>query len=270
MCDNWRYKVGTQFFHCLSVPHKSDEDAIGWYKQELSMLKDSLEQFFGATITNKQLQHSVRVCNETRRLLKRLYELRKRENPSLSGVEAQNITVMVNAMPKEEYNKLLERVIDEIGSREGITDYKLRLMVIGCSLDDATYTEIIEELGGLIVTDASCFGTMFFWESVELTEQPLDGIARAYLNRVPCPRIPGTHIARCNYIKEMVEAFDVDGVILEKMMYCSLWGGEEMSLQRDLQELNIPLLILDREYIPSGLGQLRTRVQAFLEMIKGG
>ena len=270
MCDNWVHKVDTRFSHFISVPHKSDEDAIEWYKEELYMFKDSLEKFFSVTITNENLRDSVQVCNETRHLLKRLYELRRRRNPPLSGAEAQDITVIANATPKEEYNKLLERAIDEIASREGITDYRARLMTIGNVLDDSSYTRIIEELGGLIVTDISCFGTLSFWEPVRLTGEPLDSIARSYLNRIHCPRMPGEQMARRNYIKEMAEAFKVDGIIFERMLYCNLWGGETMSLEKDLQELNIPLLILDKEYITSGVGQLRTRVQAFLEMIERG
>lgn len=268
MIDNWRHKVGTQFFHFISIPHKSDEDAIEWFKQELSMFKESLEQFFGVTITNQQLQNSVQICNETRHLLKKFYHLQKGKNPPLSGAEAKDIAVMANFMPKEEYNKLLKRIIDEIVGRDGITNYKSRLMTIG-GLDDTAYIEIIEELGGLVVVDISCFSTLSLWEPIRLTRQPLDGIARAYLNRISCPRMPGEEEGRYNYIKEMAEAFSVDGIIFERMVYCNIWAGEMLALKEDLQEMNIPFLVLDREYIPSGLGQLRTRVQAFLEMIKG-
>jgi bzd-type benzoyl-CoA reductase N subunit len=268
MIDNWRHKVGTQFFHFVSIPYKSDKDAIVWFKQELLMFKNSLEQFFGVTITNEQLQNSVRICNETRNLLKRLYDLRKGENPPISGVEAQDIAIISNFMPKEEYNKFLKRIVDEIGGRKGIENYKSRIMTIG-SLDDTAYTQIVEELGGLVVIDVSCFSTLSLWEPIRLTEQPLDEIARAYLNRVSCPRMPGQEWKRFDYIKNMIAAFSVDGIIFERIIYCNIWAGEMLAFKEDLQGLNIPLLILDREYIPSGLGQLRTRVQAFLEMIKG-
>lgn len=269
MCDNWLHKVDTRFFHFISVPHKTDEHAIDWYKQELRMFKESVERFFGLTITDEKLHNSIQTYNKTRHLLKKLYDLRKRKKPPLSGTEAQNITVMADAMPREEYNKLLEELIPEMDSREGITNYRARLMVIGNSLDDSRYTRIIEESGGLVVTDASCFGTLSFWEPIKLTGEPLDSIANSYLTRVPCPRIPAKQKARLNYIKEMVDTFDVDGIVFERMMYCNIWGGETVSLEKDIQELGVPLLILDREYVPSGLGQLQTRLQAFIEMIKG-
>lgn len=270
MIDNWKHKIDTQFIHFISIPYKSDYDAIEWFKQELSMFKDSLETFFGVTITDDRLRNSVHICNETRNLLKRLYGLRTAKNPPLSGAEAQSIAVMANALPKEEFNELIKRAIDEIEERDGITDYKSRLMIIGCHADDSLYTEIIEELGGLVVIDISCFSTLSLWEPIQLTAQPLDGIASAYLNRVSCPRMPGKQAAMVKMIKDMLEAFSVDGIIIERMIYCNIWSCEMVTLQDDLQEADIPLLVLDREYIPSGLGQLRTRVQAFLEMIKGG
>jgi len=270
MIDNWKHKIGARFIHFVSIPHKSDEDAIEWFKQELSMFRDSLEKFFGVTITNERLHNSVRVCNKTRNLLKRLYGLRTAKNPPLSGAEAQNIAVIANSLPQEEFNELLKRAIDEIEERDGITDFKSRLMLIGCLVDDSLYTEIIEDLGGLVVVDSSCFSTLSLWEPIKFTDQPLDGIASAYLNRVSCPRIPGKQDAMSKFITDMVETYSVDGIIFERMVYCNIWSGEILSLHDDLQELNIPLLVLDREYTPSGLGQLRTRVQAFLEIINGG
>lgn len=269
MCDNWTHKIDLRFTCAISVPHKRDLDAMEWYKQELRMLTDKLEESLGISITHEGLQNSIQLCNRTRYLLRRLYELQQAQNPPLTGAEIQDIVIMANAMPKEEYNKLLEDVISQANERKRSTNYKARLMVIGNVLDDSTYTKVIEELGGLVVVDASCFGTFSFWEPINLTDEPLDSIVKAYLNNIPCPRMPHRQIAMRNFIKEMVEAFNVDGVIFERMMYCTLWSGETMALEKDLRELNIPLLILDKEYIPSGLGQLRTRIQAFLEMLEG-
>lgn len=269
MCDNWIHKIDFKFSCFISVPHKTDEDAIEWYKQELNIFKGKLEEFVGVRITNGGLRNSIQLCNQTRHLLKRLYELRKAENPPLTGAEVQDIVVMGNAMPKEEYNRLLEKVIARASERKGLTNYRARLMIIGNMLDDSTYTKTIEESGGLVVTDASCFGALSFWKPVESTGEPIGNIARAYLNDFHCPRMPHKQIEMCHLIKEMVENFRVDGVIFERMMYCNLWSGETMALEKVSRDLNTPLLIVDREYIPGGLGQLRTKVQAFLEMIKG-
>ena len=98
----------------------------------------------------------------------------------------------------------------------------------------------------------------------------MDAIANAYLGGVTCPRMPCNQAPMRDLMKEMVEAFRVDGIIFERMMYCNLWSGETMALEKIAQDMNIPLLVLDREYITAALGQVRTRIQAFLEIIEGG
>lgn len=270
MCDDWVHKVDVGFSCAISVPHKTDEDAVEWYKQELCTLRDKLQELSGVSITREGLQNSIQICNQTRQLLKRLYELRQRHNPPLAGAEVQDIVVMANAMPKQDYNNLLEEAIGEASERKGLTDYRARLMIVGNMLDDSGYTRLIEELGGLVVTDFSCFGTLSFWRPVNSTKEPMDAIANAYLGGVTCPRMPCNQAPMRDLMKEMVEAFRVDGIIFERMMYCNLWSGETMALEKIAQDMNIPLLVLDREYITAGLGQVRTRIQAFLEIIEGG
>jgi benzoyl-CoA reductase/2-hydroxyglutaryl-CoA dehydratase subunit BcrC/BadD/HgdB len=271
MCDNWKLKTVRPFFyHCASVPHKSDEDAIHWYREELELLKSSLEGFFELKISNGDLNDAIKRNNETRHLLRRLHELQQGKRVMLSGADVKSITIQASAMPIEDYNRLLQALIGEINSQNGTTDYRARLMLIGCCQDDPNFTRIIEALGAVVVIDASCWGALSFWEPVKSAADPLEALARYYLTRVHCARMPAEHNARLNYIKEMAEAFNIDGIIFETMLHCTLWGGETMSLQKDIQKLHIPLLILDREYIPSGPRQLQTRLEAFLEMIEGG
>ena len=70
---------------------------------------------------------------------------------------------------------------------------------------------------------------------------------------------------RADFVIQMVRDFNVDGVVLERMTFCDLWGFEQFSIFNDFKEWGIPLLMLDREYTLGGVGQLRTRIQAFLE-----
>lgn len=267
MSDLWVNKVKTSYFQHLSVPYKSDEDAIEWYKEELCIFKDHLEKFYGVIITDEKLRHSIQVYNETRRLLKELYELRRKRSPFVSGVEAQNMALMAYAIPPEEYNKLLRAFIDEINSRTSTKDYKARLIVIA-SLDDPTITGVIEERGGIVVAEVSCFGAISFWNPIQFTGDLMEGIARSYLTGVLCPRTPGRLTEKVNFIREMADFFDIDGIVFERMMFCTLWGAETMSLKKDLEELDIPLLIIDTEYSKDSKGQVENRVDAFLEIIQ--
>jgi benzoyl-CoA reductase subunit C len=127
----------------------------------------------------------------------------------------------------------------------------------------------MEGLGGLVVTDSLCFGSRSFWEPVQVDDNPMLAIARAYLNRPSCPRMVDRVVERCDFVKRMVADFRVDGVVFQRMRYCDLWGGQLLYLEKDLREAGIPMLSLEREYGMGGLGQLTTRIQAFLERIEG-
>ena len=172
-------------------------------------------------------------------------------------------------MPKNQYNTMLQQLLDDLGSTDGISGHKARLMLVGSALDDPEWVRIIEALGGLVVTDALCFGARYFAAAVDEKRAPLEALTERYLSRVPCPRMADGYRARVEYIKEMVETYHLDGLILERIKFCDLWSGEAFMLRSDLKELGIPFLELEREYILSGAGAMKTRVQAFIESIEG-
>ncbi len=256
--------------HMISVPHKSDEDLIVWFSEELGAFKEIIESTFGVEITEAGLRDAIAVYNESRELLKRLYDLRKGDKPPISGAEALSVILAGYSLPREQYNDLLRQLLEELESREGISGYRARLMIAGSGgFDDPAYIDVMEELGGLVVTDSLCFGSRSFWEPVSVDGDPLLAIARAYLERPSCPRMVDRVVERCDFVKRMVADFRVDGVVFQRMRYCDLWGGQLLYLEKDLREAGIPMLSLEREYGMGGLGQLTTRIQAFLERIEG-
>jgi bzd-type benzoyl-CoA reductase N subunit len=277
-CDNvrrlydiLREKRPYPFMHFISVPHKaSGTGPVAWYKDELTHFKESMESAFGVRISDEALGDAIDVFNETRRLLKRVYERRQEKTPPITGTESLSVVLAATTTPKDRYNRLLRDLLEELEGREGISGYRARVMIVGSEYDDPAYSRIIEDLGGLVVTDALCYGSRYFWEPVRAEKDLLDGIARSYLDRPSCPRMSDRVIQRAAFIREMADKFKVDGVILQQIRYCDLWGGEAIYLQRTLEELNIPLLSLEREYTLSSVGQLKTRIQAFLETIERG
>ena len=277
-CDNirrlydiLREKRPYPLLHFISIPHKAGSDgAMNWYKDEVKNFKENIENFFGIRISEGALNDAIDVYNETRNLLKRLYELRQRVNPPLTGAESLSVILAATTTPKEQYNQLLRKLLEELQRREGISGYRARLMIVGSEYDDPAYTDIIEDLGGLVVTDVLCFGSRYFWEPVETQKDLLGDLAKSYLSRPSCPRMSDRVTERADFIREMTERFKVDGVIFQKIRYCDLWGGESIYLEKRLKELNISLLSIEREYRLSGVGQLKTRMQAFLERIERG
>jgi bcr-type benzoyl-CoA reductase subunit C len=267
--DNWKRQLPGYFLHIMSLPRKTGEPQVEWFWEEIANLKEAIGKYFNVEITDEQLWKAIKLHNETRRLQRRLYELRKAENPPITGSEALAVTVAGTAMPKEQYNQMLRKLLDKLSQSEGIKDYRARLLLMGGILDDPAYIKVIEDQGGLVVTDSLCFGSRILWADVdEGASDPVTALARYYVaDRPSCPRMFGDYERRIGLIRDMVNDFKVNGVILERLAFCDHWGFEQLTIENDLKDDNIPCLIMDREYVLSGIGQLRTRVQAFLETI---
>jgi benzoyl-CoA reductase/2-hydroxyglutaryl-CoA dehydratase subunit BcrC/BadD/HgdB len=268
--DHWIRQMKTPFVRMISLPRKAGEAQVDWFRDELTNLRKSMEDHFRVEITDERLEEAIRLQNKTRRLQRRLYDLRKRKAPPINGAETLTVTVAGTAMPKERYNPLLTELLEDLVEREGHTDYRARLMVMGGELDDPGYVEVIEDQGALVVTDSLCFGSRMLWKDVEEgAEDPMTALARFYVAERPsCPRVFGEYEQRAAFVREMIRDFRVDGVILERLAFCDLWGFEQFTIKNDFQDWGVPLMMLDREYTLSGVGQLKTRVQAFLETIE--
>jgi bzd-type benzoyl-CoA reductase N subunit len=275
-CDNIRriYDVLREkrpypFMHFLSIPHKaSGNGPMQWYSEEVTRFKEAVEDAFGIEISDGALNEAIAIHNESRSLLRRLNELRREEKPPITGAESLSVVLAATTTPKDKYNQLLRTLLEELQGREEISSYRARLMIVGSEYDDPAYSRIVEDLGGLVVTDALCFGSKYFAEPVRTEKDTLIGLAKSYLDRPSCPRMSDRVIERADFIGEMIERYRVDGVIFQHIRYCDLWGGEAIYVGKRLKDLRIPWLSLEREYRLGGIGQLKTRIQAFLERIE--
>ncbi|MHA1131257.1 MAG: 2-hydroxyacyl-CoA dehydratase subunit D [Candidatus Helarchaeota archaeon] len=266
--DNIKYKAPFDYQYFLSIPTIVNEVTIEWLSHELSKFKENIEINFHAQISNEQLWRAIKIYNESRNLLKELYELRQRDNPPLRGAEVMQVFSAGVTIPRVQFNDLLTKLLNEAKKKKGYTDYKARVMLVGSLLDDPEYIKIIEDLGGLVVTDSLCYGSRYFWDLVDENEpNPLDALAKRYLSKTSCPRMSDGHPARFAFIKKMIKEFYVDGVIFERMKFCPYWWGEIFLLRDEFKELGVPCLDLEREYTLGGIGQMKTRIQAFLEVL---
>jgi benzoyl-CoA reductase/2-hydroxyglutaryl-CoA dehydratase subunit BcrC/BadD/HgdB len=268
--DHWTRRVGTPFLRILSLPKKAEPAQVRWFRSELSDLREGMQEHFGVEISDDALRQAIVLHNKSRRTLRAMYDLRKADSPPITGAEMLAVTVAGTAMPQGRYNQLLDQLLHEVGQNSGRSDSRARLMVIGGELDNPEYLKVIEDQGGLVVTDAVCFGSRMIWADVdESADDPLTALAQYYVvDRPSCARMFTEYPRRVDFIKNMIRDFKVDGVIFQRLTFCELWGFEQYSLTNDFKELNVPLLCMDREYTLSGVGQVRTRVQAFLETIE--
>jgi bcr-type benzoyl-CoA reductase subunit C len=266
--DNIRYKAPFPYHYIMGVPGNVSDTTIDWFKHEITKLIQHIEKNFDVSITNEKLSNSIKIYNKSRSLLKELYMLRKQENPPITGTNVMNIVTAGTSMPREQFNKLLESQLSQIAEEKDRGQYKSRLMIVGSMLDEPEYIEIIENLGGLVVTDSLCLGTRYFWDLVDEKLNPIDGLANRYLSKISCPRMTDGHKKREDFMMDMIKDFKVDGVILQRMKFCALWWPEVFLLRNKLKEAGIPSLELEREYILSGAGAIKTRIQTFMEILE--
>ncbi|MDR1603932.1 MAG: 2-hydroxyacyl-CoA dehydratase family protein [Gracilibacteraceae bacterium] len=272
--DNWKYVDINKdkeeiFFQQIAAPRTFTPKSIEYYREHLETLRQGLEVWGGVKITEEKLRASVQLYNETRRLIRELYELSKSDTPVLSGEERLRIILAASSTPKEKFNEQLRAFLATAGSRKPVAAGRARIMLVGSALDDPEYIRIIEEKGGLVVTDALCFGTRYLWEPVEPEEgDALTAIAKSYLGRPVCPRMVDLHNEFRDFMIGMAKDYRVDGIIYSRVKYCEVWGGEGLYFNEQLQEENIPQILLEREEIMTSSGQLAVRAEAFIEMIE--
>jgi benzoyl-CoA reductase/2-hydroxyglutaryl-CoA dehydratase subunit BcrC/BadD/HgdB len=207
--------------------------------------------------------------------LRDLYELRKTNPPQVTGTEITRVLVAGMGIPADEHIELVKKFTAEVRQRQAPKGERLpRIFIWGNEIDDIAFIQLVEESGARVVMDDLCTGSRFFWEDVPVTSDPLDGIAQRYIN-THCPRsnVPQGQSReldlenRFGYIRQFVREWKVDGAIFYIVRYCDTCELEGPDLKEYLSSLKLPVLMIEDDYSTSTMGQLRTRIQAFLEMI---
>ena len=258
----------TPFVRMISVPYKKTTAALNLYKEEVFNFKRDLETFFDIKITEDSLREAIKIYNETRVLLNRLYSIRKNDPVRISGAEVMDVVSAAMVSDRKQYNRLLREYLGTIESREAAYSGKIRLMILGSALGDSEYIKIIEDLGGLVVIDDLCMGRRYFWDLVEEYEDPIEALARRYLLNAYCPRM-APYSDRVKLLEELSDEFNIDAVIYETIKFCEAHGVRYPLYETVFKKKDLPVLKLDREHKLSGTGQMKTRIQAFFESIGG-
>ena len=233
------------------------------------MFKEHLEEFLGTQISDEALLKSIQLYNESRSLLKQLYEFRKLAPPPITGAETMEVLDAAFRMPKELFNVYLKDLLEEISKSSNTYTGRARLMLVGSVMANPDFVKCIEGQGGLVVTDELCTSTRYWSDPVVIQpgEPLIRSISRRYLNNFPCARmVPSDE--RFKRIIQLAQDFKVDGVISQIIRYCVPYAHDVPLLRDRLNKAGLPLLTLDVEYGTSGSGQIQTRVQAFLEMLE--
>jgi benzoyl-CoA reductase subunit C len=238
-----------------------------YYLEELRRFKEAMERLSGSKITDEKLQQSIALHNATRALLREVYSLRKQDPPLLSGSEALEVVMATSMMPKDKANPLLRQLLEELQVREVKDTFDPRILVTGSVIDSPTLIQMVEQEGGVVVADDLCTTSRYFWYQVDDDPDPMDALYK-YGNKRPLCACMHPSEKRLEYLLDMVKEFHVDAVIYFNLKYCHPFLYEAPLFKKEFGARNIPVSILEVGHDMSGHGQLRTRVQAFIEMLE--
>ncbi len=269
MFEDWVYAKRPGFFHYLRVPHIVSEVSLEFFAEELELFREALGRHFQVEITDASLKEAMERNNRTRESLRELFSLREGERPALTGRQALAVILLESSLPPAAFEEYLARFLEKSRGNE-VKGYRARLLLAGSATDELELVGEIENVGGLVVCDALCYGTRAFWNLPRLAGDPIHALAEAYLKHLLCPRMFDDYHTRLDYILRAAERAKAEGAVLVYNKFCDLHGVENVRLRMDLEEAGIPVLVLEKEYgSGADLGRIRTRIQAFLERIGG-
>lgn len=265
--DNYVYLRKPDFIHILDLPFMSNENNLEWFTDELGMLIEKISSHFGLTIDDETLNNSIVEHNKFVELVKTIADKRKLKSLKFTGTEFHTMLMASQVAPKKLILPHIEKFIEEVDSRNEEINYKSRLLVMGNEIDDPAFLEVIESQGAIVVADRFCTGSLPGLTPIDISDDPVRKIAEHAFESTMCARIMEKFDERVKYIETLFEEYSIDGVVIEDIKFCDMWGIETGLFVSALREKKIPVLKLEREYRLSSEGQMKTRVQAFLESL---
>ena len=261
--------------HC-DMPFKiTDYTVEGYRKQMRIRVLDRLTEVFGVDTSDAAIRKAVEEHNEVCRIISEIREMRKKGNPVITGYEFHVLNLVTYVCPKSEILPYLQETLEEIKKRrpDRKNPYRARVAIVGSEIDDPNLTKLIEGCGALVVSDRYCFGSTPGREVIELNEDEdaLTQICRHYMEVSECARYISDEkvLQRRETSDRLAKEFGAEGIIYEQMKYCDYWGFERALVSHIMHdEYGWPVLSVDRLYNNGNSGQLRTRVQAFVESLE--
>ena len=234
-----------------------------------------LTETYGVDTSDEALRKAVAEHNEVCKIITEIGDMRKLENPPITGYEFHVLNLVTYCCPKSKILPYLKETLAEIKKRKVDAKpwYRCRVALIGSEIDDLDMTRMVEDAGAMIVADRFCFGSTPGREVIELndTDDVLTQICAHYLKTTQCPRYMSQEKIqeRRDTINRLATENGAEGIIYESMKFCDFWAFERALASHIMnEEYGWPVLSIDRPYMARSSGQLRTRLQAFVESLE--
>lgn len=254
---------------------KADDNGLNLYTLQCrNHILKPLHEHYGIDVSDGAIRQAVAEHNRVCGLIRAIGEYRKGDKPRITGYEFHVITLATYAAPKYLLIDRLEETLEELRTREpDDKGYRARVLVVGSEVDDSDFIKLVEDTGAYVCADRFCYGSLPGRDPIVLTddEDALTQICRQYMYRGQCPRYMNTAkmTGRREYVNALAKEYGADGIIYEQIKFCDPWAYERMMGSHIMHDdYGYPVLSVDRPYNISFSGQMRTRVQAFVESIE--
>ncbi|PKN32451.1 MAG: 3-hydroxyacyl-ACP dehydratase [Deltaproteobacteria bacterium HGW-Deltaproteobacteria-19] len=265
-----------QNLHVLELPQMKREKDLAFWRSELVDLVATLEELTGKKVTAESLKVAIKEVNDKRRALQRVNAARAADPAPISGLDSllavqvafyddvPRFTQMMNALADE----LEKRAADGVGAA---AKGAKRVLITGTpmALPNWKLHELVEKAGGVVVGEEMCTGSRYYEKLVDedatTIDEMLDGIAAKYLD-INCACFTPNE-GRIDDVIRMAKELGADGVIDYSLQFCGLYEIESTSVDAAVREADLPVLKITTDYSAEDVGQLATRIEAFLEML---
>lgn len=276
-CDGKKkmYELMSQFkdVYVMQLPQSQDERGRKFWRESCLELKKKLEEKFGTVITDEAVRKAVHTENRVRRALQRFYGVMKHDPAPITGLELFRVLYgstfkLDRSSLADELNALTDKIEAEYAAGKRL-DRKPRILITGCPMGGATekVIEAIENNGGVVVTYENCSGAKAIEREVkEDTDDIYGAIADRYLGIGCSVMTPNNN--RFKLLDEMIDEYKVDGVVEMVLQACHTYSVESKSVRRFVtHDKEIPYIYIETDYSKTDVGQLNTRLAAFVEML---
>lgn len=276
-CDGkkkmYEYMAEFKETYLMELPNTQREDALVLWRNEMIRFKEYLEKHFETTITEEDIRKAIKVNNEARLALRSLYEVMKHDPAPITGYDLFKVLYgstfkLDRSLIAGEVNALVEKIEKEY--KEGkMQPKKPRILVTGCPLGGATEKVIraIEDNGGIVVTYENCTGAKAIDKMVDEDDPDVYGaLAKRYLNIGCSVMTPNPN--RLELLGRLIDEYKVDGVVEMTLQACHTYNVESFGIRRFVnEEKKLPYINVETDYSQADIGQLNTRITAFIEML---
>jgi benzoyl-CoA reductase/2-hydroxyglutaryl-CoA dehydratase subunit BcrC/BadD/HgdB len=274
VAEIWEYYGDMEIFK-LGIPHQADGDfELEYYIDRLHALRDKIESFTGNKITDGKIKEAIDLYNRMRERLKDISLMRRDSVPPLSTLDFVRLNHASFYADPVFMVEILDSLHEELKKKRSENKpNRPRLMLVGPNLARGDYNilEMVQAAGGEIVIEEICEGMRNYWQHVENNDNPLQSLAKSYLrDRIPCAYMRDSTRKRLDFILRLIKDFHVSGVIWYELLCCETYDQESYFLNKKMQERDIPMLIVESNYDIVDGGPLRNRLDAFMEMVRGG